>query len=315
MAAYRDGKLAPASDLNRGFMRPDYPEEVIHSYFLASLVFAWMDQEHGKDAAIRMLRGYGEGIDTETLIRGVLGLDLEAFDRAIDEYVRTRYAAAFRSTSPVDDAPPRNASLAAVQTAARIHPNHFPTTLRLGQMLAAADRPVEAELELKAALQLFPTYAGIEGPYLHLARIHRERGELEKSAAALTHLGNLNESAYQVHTTEAEVREQIGDVAGAAQALERALLINPFEIEVHQQLAELATSLGRHEQAVQERRAVVALNPVDRADAHYRLARALFEADEWDYARREVIQALEVAPNYEDALELLLELRAPTDNR
>ena len=315
LAAYRDGKLAPASDLNRGFMRPDYPEEVIHCYFLASLVFAWMEREHGDDAAIRMLRGYGEGKDTETLVRDVLGLDLDDFDRAIDVYVRTRYTDAFQSTAPLDDAPPRDAPLEAVQAAARLHPSHFSTRLRLGQMLAGADRPDEAELELKAALRLFPTYADVNGPYLYLARIHRERGELEKAAAALTQLGNLNESAYQVHTVEAEVREQIGDVAGAAQALERALLINPFEIEVHQQLAELATSLGRHTQAVQERRAVVALNPVDRADAHYRLARALFEADQLDDARREVIQALEVAPNYEDALELLLELRASAGNR
>ena len=315
LSAYRDGKLAPASDLNRGFMRPDYPEEVIHSYFLASLVFAWMDQEHGEDAAIRMLRGYGEGMDTKTLVRDVLGLDLESFDRAINDYVRTRYAEAFRSTAPVDDAPPRDAPLEAVQVAAQLHPSHFPTRLRLGQMLAGADRPVDAELELKAALQLFPTYAGIDGPYQYLARIHRERGELAKAAAALNQLGNLNESAYQVHTAEAEVRQQIGDVVGAAQALERALLINPFEIEVHQRLAELATSLGKRAQAVQERRAVVALNPVDRADAHYRLARALFEADQRDDARREVIQALEVAPNYEDALELLLELRAAAGNR
>ena len=314
LAAYRDGKLAPASDLNRGFMRPEYAEEVIHSYFLASLVFAWMEREHGDDAAIRMLRGYGEGKDTKTLVRDVLGRDLDDFDRAIDAYVRTRYTDAFQSTAPVDDGPPRDASLEAVQAAARLHPSHFSTRLRLGQMLAGADRPDEAELELKAALRLFPTYANVDGPYLYLARIHRERGELEKAAAALTQLGNLNESAYQVHTAEAEVREQIGDVAGAAQALERALLINPFEIEVHQQLAELATSLGRHTQAVEERRAVVALNPVDRADAHYRLARALFEADQRGDARREVIQALEVAPNYEDALELLLELRASAEN-
>jgi tetratricopeptide (TPR) repeat protein len=315
LAAYRGGKLAPASNLNRGFMRPDYPEEVIHSYFLASLVFAWMEQEHGKDAAIRMLHGYGEGNDTKTLVRDVLGLDLDDFDRAIDTYVRTRYTDAFRSTVPVDDAPPRDASLGAMQTAARLHPNHFLTRLRLGQMLASADRPVEAELELKAALRLFPTYADVDGPYLYLARIHRERGDLEKAAAALTQLGNLNENAYQVHTVEAEVREQIGDVAGAAQALERALLINPFQIEVHQQLAELATSLGRRKQAVQERRAVVALSPVDRADAYYRLARALFEADQRDDARREVIQALELAPNYEQALELLLDLRAAAGNR
>jgi tetratricopeptide (TPR) repeat protein len=315
LAAYRDGKLAPASDLNRGFMRPDYPEEVIHSYFLASLVFAWMDEEHGEDAAVRMLRGYGEGKETKTLVWDVLGLDLDGFDRAIDTYVRTRYAAAFKSAVPVDNTPLRDAPLAAVQTAARLQPNHFPTRLRLGQMLTEADRPVEAELELKAALELFPTYSDVDGPYLYLARIHRERGELGKAAAALTRLGNLNERAYQVHTAEAELREQIGDSAGAAQALERALLINPFEIEVHQQLAELATVLGRHTQAVQERRAVVALNPADRAEAHYRLARALFGADQREEARREVIQALEVAPNYEDALELLLELRASDGDR
>ena len=315
LAAYRDGKLAPASDLNRGFLRPGYPEEVIHSYFLASLVFAWMDQEHGEGAAIRMLHGYGEGKDTKTLVRDVLGLDLEAFDQGVDAYVRTRYADAFQSTAPVDESPPRDAPLEAVEAAARLHPSHFPTRLRLGKMLAGADRYVEAELELKAALQLFPTYADMDGPYLYLARIHRERGELEKAAAALNQLANLNESAYQVHTAEAEVREQIGDVAGAAQALERALLINPFEIEVHQQLAELATSIGRRTQAVQERRAVVALNPVDRADAHYQLALALFEADRGDEARREVIRALEVAPNFDDALELLLELRAGAGNR
>ena len=316
LAAYREGKLPPASDLNQGFMRPDYPEKVIHSYFLASMVFAWMEQEHGMDAAILMLGGYAAGKDTRGLVREVLGLDLKDFDQAIDAYVRTRYADAFRSTAPVDDAlPPRDAPLEAVQAAARRHPRHFPSRLRFGQMLAGAGRPDEAEVELKAALQLFPTYAELGGPYLYLARIHRERGELERAAAALAQLGNLNESAYEVHTMEADVRTQVGDLAGAAQALERAVLINPFRVEVHQQLAELCASLGKHGQAVQERRAVVALNPVDRADAHYKLARALFEADQLDDARREVVRALEVAPSYEEALELLLELRAAAGNR
>ena len=309
--AYRNGRLAPASDLNRGFMRPTYPEEVIHSYFLSSLVFAWMEEAKGKDAAVRMLRGYGEGKDTPTLVREVLGMDLPTFDKAVDDYVKARYADAFRSTEPLGDAArlPADAPLAAVQAAARRSPGYFPLRLRLGQMLVAAGRPDDAEVELREALRLFPTYADVDGPYLFLARIHRERGELDKAANALYQLGVLNENALEVHVLEADIRTEMGDLAGAASALERALLVHPYEIAVHQKLAGLYAQLGRWDGAVRERGAVVALNPVDRADAHYQLARALLGAGRRDEARREVLRSLEAAPSYEQALELLLELR------
>ena len=153
-------------------------------------------------------------------------------------------------------------------------------SLVLGQMLISEKRMDEAEVELRAALALFPNYAEVDGPYLYLARIHRERGENEKAAAALAQLGLLNESALEAHKIEAELRRPMGDPAGAAAALERALLIDPYETAIHEQLAELATQLKRAEQAVEERRAVVALKPVDRAGAHYRLARALVERSE-----------------------------------
>ena len=315
LMAYREGKLPPASDLNRGFMHPEYPEEVIHAYFMASMVFAWMEQTYGKDAAVRMLRGYGAGKDTRTLVKEVLDLDLDGFDKAVDAYIRTRYADGFRSTARPEDPIPEEPTLAALQTFARRHPDFFPVRLRLGQMLVEADRLDEAEVELKAALQLFPTYAEMDGPYLYLARIHRKRGETEKAAAALAQLSLLNESAWEAQKLEADLRTQLGDPAGAAQALERALLVDPYEADVHQKLADLAQTLGRPDVVVRERRAVVALNPVDKADAHYRLARALMDAGQRDEARHEVLQALEVAPNYPDAQDLLLELRAGAAGR
>ena len=51
-----------------------------------------------------------------------------------------------------------------------------------------------------------------------------------------------------------------------------------------------------------------ALGPHDRADAHYRLATALFALDDLEAARREVLLALEIAPTYSDALKLLTEV-------
>ena len=50
------------------------------------------------------------------------------------------------------------------------------------------------------------------------------------------------------------------------------------------------------------------------AEAHYRLAYAHARAGDEGAARYHVLRALEIAPNYYEALELLLELRAPTKN-
>jgi Tfp pilus assembly protein PilF len=51
------------------------------------------------------------------------------------------------------------------------------------------------------------------------------------------------------------------------------------------------------------------LNPVDRAEALYQLAHAYSRAGDRAAARREVLRALEVAPSFEKAQELLLEVQ------
>ena len=307
--AYEAGRVPPASELNRGFMRPEYREQVVHSYFMASLVFAWMEQEHGTGAALSMLDGYKEDRSTQELVRDVLGLSLSAVDRAVDRYIRDRFADAFRAIEAVQDMPPRDASIGAWYSAVARHPDSFALHLVLGQKLVAAERYEEAETELLEALRLFPDYPELDGPYLYLARIYRERGELGRAASALARLGALSEDALEVHLLEAEIRTDLGDRAGAAAALERTLLIHPYDVEVHERLAELYEELEAPERVVRERRAVLALDPVDLADAQYRMGRALLGVGQNDEARRAVLRALEIAPTYQAALDLLLELR------
>ena len=67
--------------------------------------------------------------------------------------------------------------------------------------------------------------------------------------------------------------------------------------------------------AIAERRAIVALGPVDRAAAHFQLARTLHLNGDPAAARSAVLAALEIAPNYEEALDLLLELRRGREGR
>jgi Tfp pilus assembly protein PilF len=99
---------------------------------------------------------------------------------------------------------------------------------------------------------------------------------------------------------------QQGDIVKAATALENAMFMNPFDIVQHERLADLFARSGDKARAVRERTAVVALHPVDIAEAQFRLALAYRDAGDTKNAKRSVLRALEEAPHFERAQELLL---------
>jgi Flp pilus assembly protein TadD len=95
------------------------------------------------------------------------------------------------------------------------------------------------------------------------------------------------------------------------QTLKEVLQVSMYDVSIHQKLGGWALEEGDLKQAVREYRAVLTLNPPDRAEAHYRLAMALAKMSETSAARREVLAALEIAPGYRPAQQLLLELTRP----
>ena len=88
------------------------------------------------------------------------------------------------------------------------------------------------------------------------------------------------------------------------------MAIKPLIPQPHEALAKAAEHLGDQEQAILALRSLLALDPPDVADVHYRLARQLESEQELDDSRRHVLMALEQAPRYRDALTLLLEIKA-----
>jgi uncharacterized protein HemY len=61
------------------------------------------------------------------------------------------------------------------------------------------------------------------------------------------------------------------------------------------------------------RRVILLMNPLDKPEQHYRLAKLLFEDGQVPQARHECILALENAPRYREALALLLDIAAKMD--
>ncbi|HSG46247.1 MAG TPA: tetratricopeptide repeat protein, partial [Longimicrobiales bacterium] len=322
LQAWQTGRMPPLSRLNEGFVRPAFPEQVVFSYLLSSLAFDWIEEDFGFQVVRGFLDGYREGRSTEAVAEDLLGMDAAALDAAFERYMRRRFANELRAVAdlPAPSAAGQGAQglaaghggggdVAALRARVRAQPGSFPARLALGRALVAAGEVDEAEEHLREALRLFPAYPGEDGPLRLLAEIHRSRGEMRQAADALRRLGTFNENAYAVHREEAELRRELGQAEEERAALVKAVEVFPFDPDLHARLAELHAGAGDTAGVVRERRAVLALDPVDRAQAHFRLAEALLAHGDRAGARSQVLRALEIAPTYDAALELLLRLR------
>jgi cellulose synthase operon protein C len=296
LAILKAGRLRPVSRLNDGFVRPSREGEIALSYYHASLVCEMIESERGPGAIGAMLQAYREGLDTPAMLGRVLGLTPDELDRRFDLWLRERFALPLRA-------------IAAGDGAGQTSGGEFANALRAGRALIERGQMDSARAVLERAQRSFPEYAGPDAPAWLLAKLHRDRGDLRGAVDQLAHVTARDETAWEANALEAELRERLGDHAGAAAALERLVWIWPYEAGVHVRLAEAAERLGDHGQAVRERRAVLALDPSDRLEARYQLARALALAGEQAAARREILGVLETAPGFEKAQTLLLELR------
>ncbi|MCY4648405.1 MAG: tetratricopeptide repeat protein [Gammaproteobacteria bacterium] len=310
LIAYNQGRVLPVSQLNNGFVRPSYGDQVVHSYYQASLVCELIARDHGPEALVAMLREYAAGATTEEVFERVLGTEIERFDRIFTDYFEDRFAGSLASVEPLpalaergSRAPDEVARLAAA------HPDNFMAQMAMGAQLFDEERLDEAEEYLARARDLFPEYAGPGSPGWLLARIYAQRGDSARALREIEILTRIDESFLEANLEEAQLREAAGDGDGAIEALQRAVHIYPFDEETHGRLAELAAERALHPLAVRAREALVALDPVDMAGALYQLALAHHRAGDTASARRTVLRALERAPNFEAAQDLLMTLR------
>lgn len=293
LQAFADGRLRPASRLNDGFVRPAYPQQVMHSYYQASLLCDMIARDFGERALMEMLRGYKAGHSTEQVVRRVLRMDLDALDKRFDAYVRERFGRA----------------MAAVQD------RSYQRAVTEGRTLLQRGNAADAVVVLQRAREMFADYGGADGAYPLLVRALLAQADTARAIEVLSAAVGLGDVAYETHVTLADLLLQRGDTARGAAALESAIFMNPYDIALHDRLATLFARTGDKRKAVRERRAVVALRPVDVAEAQYDLAVAYRDAGDVVNARRTVLRALEAAPHFQRAQDLLLDLRASGEPR
>lgn len=308
LAAFRGEHLLPLARIDEGFIRPSYPGQVQVSYAHAGVVVELIERDFGSAGVRRLLDAYADRLDTPAAFRRALGISPEEMDERLATHLRTSYAPALAAAEALLEGPSAVApDVAGLVRAARARPDDLAAQLFAGQALVATDRAAEAEPFLEAARRLFPEMTGPASPDAMLARARLARGDTAGAVEALQRLTTIDETALGANILLADLVER-SDPEAALDALDRAVHIHPFDIDLHARLADVAAAVGRAGVEVRERRVVVALDPVDRAGALYRLARAQHRAGDAAAARRSVLAALELAPGFAEAQDLLLEL-------
>ena len=297
LIAWRDGELRPASELDQAFLHPRSMTELQHAYVQGGLVLAMFEELVGIEGIRLMLHGYRDGVANAEVLRSVLGLTPSEIDRRFAEWLEARYSrvlAAIAETPAEGD--PESPG------------GRYVEVLQTGWKALEEDDTERAESAFLEAWQIFPTHAGAHSPMRGLARLALERGKPAAAADWLRRLVAVDADDLQAHRDLLAVEEQLGDPATLVDLLEATLYLQPFDIALRERLASLYEEAGRWQPAARERAAVAALDPPDPVTAGYLLARAWLRAGAPQRARDPLLRALEAAPLYEPALDLLLEM-------
>ena len=301
------GGATPVSKLSSAFLRPPTPMHLQFAYYESSMVVQYVIERFGLDAMRKVLADLGEDVPINLALAKHTE-PIEQLDASFEKWFRQQ---ADQLAAGVDWEKPEldlDAGSAAMRAWNEKHPNSFWGLLGEGRALIAERKHKEAIPPLEKAAALYPGYGEPGGPYVLLAAAHRELGNTKAERAMLEKHVALSAEAIEPRVRLMELAAAQSDWPAVRVQAEQVLGINPLVPTPHGYVAKAAEATGDRLLAIEARRTLLTLDPLDRADHHYQLARLLYAENKLPDARQEVVRALEEAPRFRDAHRLLLEI-------
>jgi tetratricopeptide (TPR) repeat protein len=289
LVAIRDRKLLPVEKLDRGFVYPDYPAQVIVSYFQAGSICDFISEKWGETKLLDMVHSYAKLATTPQAIQQDLGLSPEEFDKQYQAWIEKQYGA---EAEHFDEWRDKLRDLVKAEEA-----KDHQTVERLGP----------------AVISLYPQYVDDANAYGLMAAGYALGGDTKSAAAILVKYERAGGQSPELLNRLAQLEQDAGEMTEAIATLERINYIYPVKNEdLHHRLGDLLYAQKDFDGAIREFKALLASNPVDKAGAEFELAQAYYAAGQNDKAQDSVLAALEIAPDYRPAQKLLLEIQAST---
>lgn len=304
--AFTEKRWFKIADLDAGFQRPKTPQDVPIAYFQASQVCEFIAERYGFDAILRMLALYRDKAKTPDILQQVLKLSESDFDREFAAYIDAK-------VRPLQQALTTPSNLVASLSKEEVlkmlaTQDTFALHLRAAELFAADGDTQTAVTHYQRALELFPYITGAGNPYESLAKLLEQKGDRARAAKVLESLVQTDENNLEALKSIARLRLALGEPRQALDALQASFYISPFDYKLHTQAGELSVDQKDYAAALTEFQVALSLSPPNLAEANYNVASAYYALGRQPEAKRAVLRALEAAPRYEKAQELLLRI-------
>ncbi len=310
LRAYAAGKAIPLASLNAAFTDG---RTIGLAYHQSSLLVEHLVERFGDAGVQKLLAGYGRGLAQDAAFSAAFGVDLANLQTSFDAFLDGRFKGPRAALTPIDaelpevgaDDPKAVATLVGLADA---HAGQYDLQLAVGRALIARGAKDQARKVLERAAPLVPQTMGDESALALLAGLAQARGDTEAA------LGQLDAVIKESHTAIDSARKlmtlgrQANQPARARAGAERVLTLDPFDGAAHAEVGRAALAAGDIPAAISALERGLALRPADIVTQQTDLAEAYLRAGRPDDARKHAILALEQAPRFERAQEILLQI-------
>ena len=289
LVAIRDKKLLPVAKLDRGFIFPDYPAQVVVSYFEAGSICDYIKSHWSEDKLLDMVHSYAQRKTTHKSFRRI---------------------SAFHPKSSIS-----NICSGSTSAMERWLPTLIDGARRWSSWQRQTSRSSMTRCcsRARSFAACIPSTSGMQTPIEFLATTDLAKGDKKAATDVLTDYEKMGGEDPTMLKKLASLEEELGQPKEAAATLDRINYIYPVhDEELHRHLGDLWLAQANYPGAIREYTAVVALNPLDKAGAYFHLAQAYNASGQRDKAEENVLASLEAAPGYRPAQKLLLEFTRRT---
>jgi tetratricopeptide (TPR) repeat protein len=254
------------------------------SYFEAGRICDYIAQRWGNEALLGMIHSFANRKTTAEAIQDNLHESAEAFDKDFGAWLEQQTGPTVR------------------------HFDDWKKGLKAAYEDLEKGKADEAIRQGIAIRDYYPDYVGNDSDYELIMQAYL--GKKDKAAAIQALERYRDEGGTNIAPLRelARLEQEAGQASQAEKTLTKLNYIYPESEETHRRLGTVLLDKGDSAGAIREFQAVLILKPSDTAESHYDLAKALCAAHRNDEAKNHVLMALEAAPDFKPAQQLLLQL-------
>ena len=301
--ALEAGKPLKLRNLNEGFQDP---ELIVLSYYQASQIVDYLVKAYGEPKLQAFVKAFGRGLDTEAALKETYGVGIDEVQAGVDKAFDRDFGPMRKALRKIDV--PQNATAEQLAAMAQANPDSFVVHMRLAAARQKAGDAAGAMRALEQAAKLLPAIQGKQNPNFAIAELALEQKNNARAIEALDAFLKVDGNDVDAARQRAQLLEPMGDAARTAAAYARVVDADPFDAKAQSIVGRAALQRKDANAAIRAFRAALGARPADAAVAHYDLAQAYLLGGQSAEAKKETLAALEVAPSFEPAQDLLLKI-------